>query len=170
VTVKTPISFLTLAALLLASCTSTRYVTGPRDRADVNDRAREEPARVFIRETTPQRPIGPYDATNLRLRQDSVVWFDERTLTMVAIPTQSVAAIEFTSHSEGLGNGLSLGILGGGLAGALGGYIAPTCYGRGVSAILVGLSGAIVGGVTGMLIGATAGSRDRYEISETPQP
>jgi hypothetical protein len=166
---KSLLTFLALAAFVLASCTSTRFVTDPRDREDINDRAREEPARVHVRNTTPQHPTGPFVANDLRLGQDSIVWFDARTRTMVSLPTQTVAAIEFTSNAQGIRRGLGLGMLGGGLAGVLIGYYVQTGYVSVVNSLLGCVGGVVVGGATGMLAGAIAGSHDRYELPETPQ-
>jgi hypothetical protein len=160
-------------AVFLASCTHTRALDPSAEhvRAVVNERAERSTATLTL--ATGER----FRAQSLHVAPDLVTWMDAASGEDHAIPSSDVISVQFRGRARGAFEGLGIGMLVGGGAGALLGaatYEGDTGEGGAGwcilvcspsdAALLLGTFMALVGGALGLPIGAGVGSRAVYRI------
>ena len=163
-----------MLTVMLVGCTHnyTVRLRSSEDYASLNQRALRKQAIVTLMDGQKLTP------NMLRFDPDSTSWFDPNTQRVIAVQTAEVSNVRFVRRGKGAAEGLGIGLLGGGLFGAVIGFASgddetdcfPLCLTAKEKAVLGGIVLGVIGGVLGTLAGVSSGSRDNYHIEhEYPQ-
>jgi hypothetical protein len=103
---------------------------------------------------------------HLKISSDSTTWIDDSDQRQKTL-TSEVHMITFNSHGKGAMEGLGLGMLFGGTAGAVLGYTngddpGNETFSRGEMMRIRGVVMGVIGGATGTIFGLAAGSTERF--------
>lgn len=159
-----------LIVFILAGCSSTRILTTEKEISKKNYISFEKFNKLNHNKslTVMLRDGNNFQATELRLENDSTYFTNEATETRQSIPTKDIEKFIYRDYFGGGLTGFMLGMLGGASAGFIPSYLFfnrdSEMAGLGIL-VFTGVGG-VLGGVVGLTYGLITGHTYNFEMTE----
>lgn len=117
-----------------------------------------------------------HSARSLQVTPDLTSWIDPGSNAVMSVPTHDVADVRLRDRGKGALDGLGLGVVIGGLTGAVIGLASGDddpdllfAFKASEKAMVGGIGLGLLGGIVGLVVGGVAGSEEVYQIDRGPQ-